>query len=226
MLIRLTLIALIAAAPAAGTNDLEKRAADLRADIAAADPAQPPTQRIAGERLLLTSIERRQDLERARTDLALNVAQANAAKAQDGAAPPSGLLEADDLRRLVQELDLAIDAGTRRLALARADRAASASRLVDAVAKLREVEDEAAGQADDRVIDSRLAAEYAESTTAELDAIAAVVEIERDTERAQRDAIAQRLAAAKTPPKPTAAEVAEIDRRHATRATDLQQRLA
>ena len=226
MLIRLTLIALIAAAPAAETNDLEKRAAELRADIAAADPAQPPSQRIAGERLLLTSIERRQDLERARADLSENIAQANAAKAPDGAAPPSGLLEADDLRRLVQELDLAIDAGTRRLALARADRAASASRLVDAVARLREVEDEAAGQVDDRVVDARLQAEYAESTTAELDAIAAVVEIERDGERAQRDAIARRLAAAKTPPKPTAAELAEIDRRHAARAADLQQRLA
>jgi hypothetical protein len=94
------------------------------------------------------------------------------------------------------------------------------------VAKLREVEDEAAGQVDDRVIDARLQAEYAESTTAELDAIAAVVEIERDAERAQRDAIAARLAAAKTPPKPTEAEVAEIDRRHATRAADLQKRLA
>jgi hypothetical protein len=136
------------------------------------------------------------------------------------------MLEADDLRRVVQELDLAIDAGTRRLVLARADRAASATRLIDAVAKVREAEDEAAGQVTDRVIDARLQAEYAESTTAELDAIAAVVEIERDAERAQRDAIAKRLGAAKTPPKPTEAEVAEIDRRHATRAADLQKRLA
>jgi len=226
MLIRLTLIALVAAAPVGPSDDLEKRAADLRADIAAADPMQTPSSRIAGERLLLTSIERRQDLERARIDMVANARQANAAKTPDNAAPPAGLLEADDLRRLVQELDLAIDAGGRRLALARADRAASATRLVDAVAKLREAEDGAAGQVDDRVIDARLQAEYAESATAELDAIVAVVEIERDAERAQRDAIAARLAAAKTPPKPTEAEVAEIDRRHATRATDLQQRLA
>ena len=139
MLIRLSLIALLAAAPAAETNDLDKRAAELRADIAAADPTAPPSQRIAGERLLLTSIERRQDLERARVDLAGSAAEAKAANAESGAAPPRGLLEADDLRRLVQELDLAIDAGTRRLALARADRAAAATRLVDAVAHLREV---------------------------------------------------------------------------------------
>jgi len=227
MLIRLTLIALIATATAAETDDLEKRATELRADIAAADPAQPPTPRIAGERLLLTSIERRQDLTRARADMLANAMQASAAKTRDDAQPPAGLLEADDLRRVVQELDLAIDAGARRLALARADREASATRLVDAVAKLREVEDEAAGRVDDRVIDARLQAEYAESTTAELDAIAAVVEIERDAQRAQRDAIAKRLAAvATTPPKPTEAEVAEIDRRHATRAMDLQKRLA
>ncbi len=88
MLCRLTLIALIAAAPAAETNDLEKRAAELRADIAAADPAQPPSQRTAGERLLLTSIERRQDLERARADLTADVAQANVAKGEDKAPPP------------------------------------------------------------------------------------------------------------------------------------------
>jgi small-conductance mechanosensitive channel len=226
MLIRLSLIALIAAAPAAETGDLERRAAELRADIAAADPAEPPSPRIAGERLLLTSIERRQDLERARADMLADATRADAAKAADRVAPPNGLLEADDLRRLVQELDLAIDAGTRRLALARADRAAAATRLVDAVAKLREVEDESAGNVEDRVIDARLEAEYAESVTAELDAIAAVVEIERDAERAQRDAIAARLAAAKTPPKPTEAEIAEIDRRHARRAADLQARLA
>jgi hypothetical protein len=88
MLIRLTLIALIAAAPAAETDDLEKRATELRADIAAADPAQPPSQRTAGERLLLTSIERRQDLERARADLTADVAQANVAKGEDKATPP------------------------------------------------------------------------------------------------------------------------------------------
>lgn len=224
MLIRLTLIALMAAAPAVEKDDLEARAAELRADIAASDPTAPPSTRIAGERLLLTSIERRQDLARARADMLANAAQASTAKGQ-AETPPSGLLEADDLRRVVQELDLAIDAGTRRLALARADRAAAATTLVDAVAKLREIEDRAA-PGDARFAQARLEAEFAESTTAELDAIAAVVEIERDAERAQRDAIAKRLAAATTPPKPTDAEIAEIDRRHATRSTELQRRLA
>lgn len=222
MLIRLTLIALMAASPAAEKDDLEARATELRADLAAVDPTQPQSTRIAGERLLLTSIERRQDLARARADMV--AAQASATKGTADAAPPSGLLEADDLRRVVQELDLAIDAGTRRLTLARADRAAAAATLVDAVAKLREIEDRAAPN-DDRAAQARLEAEYAESTTAELDAIAAVVEIERDAERAQRDAIAKRLSAATTPPKPTEAEVAEIDRRHAMRSTELQKRL-
>ena len=224
MLIPLTLSAFIATAPLVSQEDLETRAAALRADVAAADQTQVPTPRIAVERLLLTSIERRIDLERARVDLVTNAAQAGPAK--ENTAPPSGVLETDDLRRVVQELDLAIDAGARRLGLARADRAAAATRLVDAVAKLREVEDGTPAQDDDRVVRARLEAEYAESTTAELDAIIAVVEIERNAESAQRDAIAKRLAAAKTPPKPTAAEVAEIDRRLATRSADLQQRLA
>ena len=224
MLIRLTLIALIATAPGAETDDLEARATQLRADIATSDPLQPASQRVTGERLLLTSIERRQDLARARADMLANAAQTGTTR-PDVATPPSGLLEADDLRRIVQELDLAIDAGGRRLALARADRAAAAATLVDAVTKVREIEDGAAPD-DDRVADARLAAEFAESTTAELDAIAAVVEIERDAERAQRDAILKRLSAAAAPPKPTDAEVAEIDRRHAARSTELQNRLA
>ncbi|HEX5123208.1 MAG TPA: mechanosensitive ion channel domain-containing protein, partial [Rhodanobacteraceae bacterium] len=223
MLIRLALIALFAA-PTASQDTLEARAAALRADLASND-AQPLTPRISVERQLLTSLERRIDIDRARTDTASEVADRDAAQ-KTAAAQPTGLLEADDLRRLAQELDLAIDAGSRRLALARVDRAVAAATLVRAASHLREIEDSGAAADSDAVVLARLEAELAESTTAELDGIAGVVEIQQQSERSEREAIAKRLATVTSRLKPTADEVAEIERRLARRSAELGQRLA
>jgi small-conductance mechanosensitive channel len=228
VLIRLTLIASLAAASGfafAAADDLEARAAALRAELAVAD-ASKPSARVAMERQLLTSIERRLDLARTRADtLASEVPDGGSSRLIAGELAPLGLLEADDLRRLSQELDLAIDAGTRRLALARADREAAAARLVQAVAHVRELEDGGSNDAD-VIARAKLETELAESATAELDAIVAVVEVEQQSERAQRDAIAQRLATKSTLSKPTPDEIAVIDRRLAKRSSDLDVQLA
>ena len=229
MLIRILLLATLAGAArlvaAASADDLETRAATLRAELAAADVSQP-SARIAMQRQLLTSIERRLDLGRTRADtIASDAADDGSSRLIAGDLAPLGLLEADDLRRLSQELDLAIDAGTRRLALARADREAAATRLVQAVAHLRELEDGGSSDADVIAL-AKLEAELAESATAELDAIVAVVEVEQQSERAQRDAIAKRLATKSTLSKPTPEEIAVIDRRLAKRSSDLDVQLA
>jgi small-conductance mechanosensitive channel len=228
VLIRLTLIACLAAASRfalATPDDLEARAAALRADLASADGSRP-SARVAMERQLLTSIERRLDLARTRADtLASEVPDDGSSRLIAGDLAPLGLLEADDLRRLSQELDLAIDAGTRRLALAHADRESVAARLVQAAAHARELEDGGANDADAIAL-AKLEAELAESATAELDAIVAVVEVEQASERAQRDAIAKRLATKSTLSKPTPDEIAVIDRRLARRSADLDVQLA
>jgi potassium efflux system protein len=219
MLIRLMLIAFLA--PSATPGDIETRAQALRADLAVNEPLQPQTPRITLERQLLISLERRRDLERVQSD-----AKTNADNASDTPeAPPKGLLEADDLRRKAQELDLSIDAGTRRLDIAHADRAVAATRLVQAVANVRQLEDHAAPD-DASLVQARLEAELAESTTAELDSIAELVELELRFQRAERGSIAKRLASAATALKPTPEEVAEIERRLSARSLDLQQRLA
>ena len=221
MLIRLVLIVLLA--PAAPDGQLETRAATLRAELAKIDPNEPSTLRIVGERQLLISIERRIDLERARADL-IERARTSGNRKPEDTPPPTGLLEADDLRRVAQELDLALDASTRRLGIARADRAAAALRLEGAVTNLRELESSAAPNAEELAL-ARLGAELAESNTAELDAIVALVDAEQQTSRAQRETIALRLTSTKTSLKPTEAEIAEIDRRLARRLADLQGRL-
>jgi small-conductance mechanosensitive channel len=139
--------------------------------------------------------------------------------------PPRTLLEVDDLRREVQELDQAIEAGARRLELLRADRDASAERLERMVAQRRQLEE--SGEPDpERLAVARLDVEYAESATAELDVLGEVVELQQAKDRAQRDALNRRLASAGTLARITPAEIDEIDRRIAARSAELQQQLA
>src|SRR5262245_4530743 len=109
MLIRLTLIAVFATIPAAGVfaapaDDLQARAAALRADLGNLDPATPPSSRVAMERQLLTSIERRLDLARTRTDMIASDGDTRSGQLLQTDMLPLGVLEADDLRRLTQEL--------------------------------------------------------------------------------------------------------------------------
>ena len=218
MLIRLLLIALLA--PAAAPTDIETRAQALRADLAVNESAQPLSPRVALERQLLTSLERRRDLERVRND-----AKTKADTPQDEPdVPPRGMLEADDLRRRAQELDLSIAAGARRLGIVQADRAAAADRLVQAVTNVRQLETTAA-PGDDKLEQARLEAELAESNTAELDAITEVVQLQQRIDRAENAGIASRLASVATTLKPTAQEVAEVERRLSARKAEIQQSL-
>jgi small-conductance mechanosensitive channel len=202
-------------------SDLETRAEALRSDIAQTEQSSPRSARAALERQLLTSLERRRDLERARVDAGLILAAPTSAKGD----PPRTLLEADDLRREVQQLDESIDAGARRLELLRADRDAAASRLTRAVAQRRQLE-ESGEQDPESLAVAKRDAEFAESSSAELDVLEEVVELQQEKDRAQRDALNRRLAAAGTLARLTAPEIEEIDRRIAARSAELQQRLA
>ncbi|HKE49675.1 MAG TPA: mechanosensitive ion channel domain-containing protein [Rhodanobacteraceae bacterium] len=219
MLIRLIVTALLA--QSAPVEDITTRIATLRADLEAIEATQPQSPRIALERQLLISLERRRDLERAQAD----VLAAAAKPSQAPALPPKGLLEADDLRRRSQELDLSIEASTRRREIMQADRTAAAARLVQLVAEARQLEENAATDPE-RLTAAKLEVEFAESTTAELDLIGKVIDLQIEAERDERDAIAERLNIAPTRTKPTAEEVAEIERRGTARAAELQQRLA
>ena len=218
MIARLLLVTLLSAAP---QNDLETRAEALRSDLATTERSAPRSTRVALERQLLTSLERRRDLERARQDASVILAAPKAAPAD----PPRTLLEVDDLRRDVQQLDESIEAGSRRLELLRADRDAVAVRLSRMVAQRRQTED-SAEPGDERVVVAKLEAEFAESATAELDVLREVVELQQEKERAERDALMRRLASAGTVTRLSAGEIDEIDRRLAARANELQQRLA
>jgi len=218
MLLPAMLFALAAAATPA--DDLASRAQALRGELAA---PQHPAAGLRGslERQLLTSLERRIDLQHARDD-ALSGAAEPAATSSD---PPRGLLELDDLRREIQQLDLATAAGMRRLEILRSDRAAAAARLAEAVARRRQVVDNA-GTADEARNVVRIEVELAESTTAELDRLAEIIELQQKSSRLRRDALGRRLAAAKMPMQPQPGELEEIEQRMAVRAGRLEQRLA
>lgn len=181
------------------------------------DPAEQGA-RVLLERQLLVSLERRRDLERVRLD-----AQAAAQKATAALPPPSGLLERDDLRRDAQQVDAALEADARRLELLHADRDAAALRLLQAIAVARRTEE--GKETHTAIADAKLGVEYAESATAELDALIAVVEAQQNATRARRDAIGRRLAASRADLRPTSAEIAEVERRLDERGTQLQQRL-
>jgi len=218
MIARLLFIALLA--PAAAPPDLDMRAQALRAELAS-EQALPQGAKISLERQLLTSLERRRDLERAQKDAAALAQTPVAAPA----APPQTLLEIDDLRRDAQQLDLTIETGARRLEILGANRDAAAARLAEAVARRRQFDD-SADRDSDRAVIARLETEFAESTTAELDLLHDVIDLQQQSARAQRDALSRRLAAAAAVGKPSAADVAEIERRLAARSDDLAKRFA
>ena len=219
MIVRLLFVTLFAAADP--QNDLETRAQALRSDLAATEQSSPRSTRAALERQLLTSLERRRDLERARDDARVILAAAPTAAS---AAPPRTVLEVDDLRRHVQQLDASIEASVRRLELLHADRDAAAARLTRTVAQRRQFEDPVDPQAE-QVVVARREAEFAESATAELDVLLDVVELQQKSERAQRDALASRLASVTTLAPLTVEEVTEIERRLTAQSAELQQRL-
>jgi small-conductance mechanosensitive channel len=206
----------------AGAGELDARADALRADLATIEQGAAPGLRASLERQLLISLERRSDLGRASDDAA---AALTAAPAAQPVTAPQGLLELDELRREIQQLNVSIEAGARRVEILHADRAAAAARLTQAAVHLRQLED-AVSPAPETLAIAKLEAELAESTIAELDRLAELIELQQKAARGQRDALAQRLVSVRAPIRPAAQELVEIENRLADRAQRLQQRLA
>jgi len=217
MIARWLIIALLA--PAAAPDDLETRAQTLRAELAAPEGSAPDS-RTSIERQLLTSLERRRDLERARRD-AMALLQK---KPAEPVPPPKTLLELDDLRRELQGVDVTLAAGERRAEVLHADRDAAAAWLAENAASLRQARD--AGAPAEKIDAAKLWVEYAESATAELDAMLGVVELQQKAANAERHALGRRLAAASKIVKPSEADIAEIERRLAARSEETKRRLA
>jgi len=215
-----TLLLALLAAPAAAA-DLDARAQPLRAELAGSNAAAPSSPHVLTQRQLLASLDRRRDLQRVRADL-----QAAAARSVTTAVapPPTSLLERDDLRREVQQLDAAIEADTRRAELLHADRDAAAAWLTQTMATLRRASDAAGTHPVDA--QAKLEVEFAESSTAELDLMIGVVELQSRGTQAQRAALIRRLSGAAANLQPSDADVAEIERRLVERTEELQSRLA
>jgi len=219
MIARLLLIALLA--PAAAPTDLETRAEKLRADLAAGEHAAAPDSLVTIERQLLTSLERRRDLERARKDASALLEKAPGA---ESAPAPKTLIEIDDVRREVQQVDIALAAGARRADILHIDRDAAAAWLAENSAQLRHLK-ETAGIPPERIEQAKLEVEYAESTTAELDAMLALVELQQKAAGATREALGRRLAAAATDVKLREEDVAEIERRLSAHSKEVRRKL-
>lgn len=216
-----TLLLALLAVPPVAAADLDARAQALRAELAGNAANTPSSQVALMQRQLLASLDRRRDLQRVRADLQAAAARNVAAAA---APAPTTLLERDDLRREVQQLDAAIEADTRRAELLHADRAAAAVWLTQTMANLRRASDAAGTHPVDA--QARLEVEFAESSTAELDLMIGVVELQSQATHAQREALVRRLSAAAANLQPSDADVAEIERRLAERTDELQRRLA
>lgn len=215
------LLALVATASASAQGQLAARAEALRSTLA------PPSDSLAEDRgdflrrLLLASLERRQDLERALSDAARLAGQRASAPA-----PLEGVLALDDLRRELQQLDATLAGGERRLALLQQERAVMATQLADRVANRRAMTD--ARVAGARLEIAVLETELTESATAELDVMLRLIGLQQETARRQRGVLARRLADAtgRGSVKVSASDAATIDQRLRARATELRSRLA
>lgn len=201
---------------------LVARAETLRGSLA------PPSDSLAEDRgdflrrLLLASLERRQDLQHALVDTR-RLANRPGSASQ---APPEGVLALDDLRRELQEVDAALSSDERREQILRQERAVMATQLADRVADQRALIDARAAAA--RLEIAALETELTESTTAELDVMLHLVEVQQEGSRRLRGALVRRLADAtgRGTMKVSAADAATIEHRLRTRATDLRARLA
>lgn len=210
------------ATTARAQESLAARAEALRGTLA------PPSDSLAEDRgdflrrLLLASLERRQDLQRAVSDARRLAGQPG--DASQG--PPEGVLALDDLRRELQEVDAALASGERRKALLGQERTAMAAQLADRVAGRRALIDAHAPAA--RLEIAALETELTESTVAEIDVMLRLVEVQQDGSRRQRGALVRRLASAAehATVKVSASDAAAIERRLRARATELRARLA
>ena len=209
---------LLAMPAARADSSLEVRAKELRRDLATQGPVQD--RRTLAERQLLTSLERRADLSRARED-ARRLANSEPV---DATPPPKGLLAIDALRRDLQQMDDALAGGRTRLALLRAERIAAAGQLEASAAKLRRLQEE--GASSDALELARLEAQLAESTVAEMDLIAEVVGLQERHAQSQRRAAARRLSLVDANAPVSGAERAALARDIDARQANLLLRLA
>jgi len=211
------MLLVLSCAPVAADTDLEVRASALRERLA----AQPSDDRRAlVERQLLASLDRRKDLARSAADFA----RLADLPAPDPEPVPPGLLALDDLRRELQQLDLALAGAARRIEILREDRAAAATQLRDAVAVQRGIEDGAEPDPT-RLDEARIEARLAESTTAELDALLALVEVQQAQARKRRSALLPQLAAAASA-RATPEDAGILAMRMRTRTASIDARIA
>lgn len=215
------LLLLLLAAPARSQDSLAARAAALRAELPTADQASRDSRADLLRRQLLTSFERRLSLEHSRIDAA------RLSKGRSIGPPPTTVLELDDLRRELQEIETALADDDKRVAVLREERDASAAQLAQAVAAQRALQ-ESARASPEAIEIARLETALFESATAELDALAGLVGLQQRNSRERRDSLALRLqqAAAAGTVKATARDEAIVGERLRRRTQSLEARLA
>jgi small-conductance mechanosensitive channel len=202
-------------------NQLTARADAVRSALTSAPDSLDEDRADFLRRLLLASLERRQDLERA-------LSEASRTREHfDRKSPlPDGLLAWDDLRRDLQQLDATLKAGERRRAILQQERDVAAMQLASLVATQRSLSDAGAPAA--RVELAALESELAESTIAEIDLMLRLLGNQQDAARRQRRVLAQRLGNAfeRDAVKPSPGDEEAIDQRLRRRTAELNTRMA
>ena len=106
--------------------------------------------------------------------------------------PPQGVLAIDDQRREVQRLEEELAGGERRRALLQEERDATATVLTKKLSDQRALVD--AGATPQALENAKLETELTESSTAEIDQMLRLVDVQQGLAKTQHDAIAARLA--------------------------------
>ncbi|MFT3807022.1 mechanosensitive ion channel domain-containing protein [Arenimonas sp.] len=217
----LLVLLLALASTAAAQDDLAARTAALRAELPPSGGAAPESRANLLRRQLLTSFERRLSLEHSRVDAA------RLSKGLSVGPPPATVLELDDLRRELQDIEFALADDDRRVAVLREERDASAAQLAQAVAAQRVLQ-ESAGATPAAIEVARLETAFFESSTAELDSLAELVAQQQRNSRERRDSLALRLkqAASAGTVKASAHDEAVVEERLQRRTRSLEARLA
>lgn len=209
-------VLLLCTAPAqAARETLDTRIGELQAQLAqGADDAHSEGIR----RQLLTSLERRRDLERTRRELIAMGAETPPAR------QPASLLALDELHRQIQVLDTALAHGAHRIDVLREERAASATRLADGVAALRRARDDG-GAGSPAAKSAALQAQLLQAAVAEIDALLGVVEVQQSSMRAQREALSIHAGMDNWTAATLQGDSAVLDKRFAAHASRLEDRI-
>ena len=171
-------------------------------------------------RLLLASLQRRQDMQVSLRDLA-TLSKTPPANPP----PPDSLLALDDLLRAQQHLDADIASADRRLAVLQEERDTLARLLSDKVARQRTLTD--AGSDPIALETAALETELTESSIAEIDVFRQVIALQQDVARRAHGANAQRLSdASRRDVAVTPRDAATIEQRLRARGADLRRRMA